>query len=104
MTESKRYLSWEDRASDEMRKNHELRAEVERLTADRDEWRTKWLALAQASLIIAPDIDCEAITKLRADVEQLTLLLGEMDRASWDLLKERERVLNAEIERLRSKV
>jgi len=53
-------MNWEDRASNEIRKNHELRAKVERLT----------------------------------------LLIGEMDRASWDLLKERERVLNAKVERL----
>jgi hypothetical protein len=28
-----------------------LRAEVERLTRERDEWKSKWMALAQASLI-----------------------------------------------------
>lgn len=33
----------------------ELHAELERLKAERDEWKAKWLALAQASLILTED-------------------------------------------------
>jgi uncharacterized small protein (DUF1192 family) len=29
-----------------------LEAEIERLTRERDEWKAKWVALAQASLIV----------------------------------------------------
>ena len=29
-----------------------LRAEIERLTRERDEWKEKWVALAQAALVV----------------------------------------------------
>lgn len=31
---------------------HAAIAEIERLTAERDEWQHKWMALAQASLLV----------------------------------------------------
>jgi hypothetical protein len=76
-------------------------AEVERLKAEN---------AMPANDIIQRNVTCaRQLLEAGAEIERLTdkvanrdRLLAMADAASWDLLKERERILNAEMERLRA--
>jgi hypothetical protein len=100
----------------------ELQGEVEKLKTENEGFRERAMEQGAeverlklenampANDIIQRNVTCaRQLLEAGAEIERLTdkvanrdRLLAMADAASWDLLKERERILNAEMERLRA--